>query len=105
LDFDSHGSNNRVSPTTTTNSTPASYVSHPPYIYTTYNNSYYPVEYQNVINVINHNDYDYERTGSPSELIMISEIERPKSVKLLSRIEFPVSYSSTSKPLEIIRNC
>ena len=48
------------------------------------------------LNVINHIDYDFESTSSPS---MTSEIERPKSITL---IEFPASYNS--KPLEIIRN-
>lgn len=70
----SHGSNNRVSPT---NSTPNSYT----YQGYTNNSSYYTMEYQSTISAINHRiDCD---DGSPSELIMINEIERPKSTKLL----------------------
>jgi hypothetical protein len=41
------------------------------------------MEYQSTIHSINRNYYDDERTGSPSESIMINEIERPKNVKLL----------------------
>ncbi|RIA84243.1 hypothetical protein C1645_880047 [Glomus cerebriforme] len=85
LEFEIVQPSNRVTPTSTTYT---SYVSNTPPTQSTFSdrsNRSYTIEYQNIINAINNNDNDDERTGSstsPYESIVINEITRPKAAKL-----------------------